>query len=220
MRVTLSALVLLLGGCVSTHAPVDPRETLLEAMAGTWDNWAQFAAAPDTLKVPPTVDGEWLDLQHATFTRVEAPALGSHVLYLEWHKGGSGGEISRQRLWSFRNDSEDGLRMDFYAFIDGKPFAGRAGEQGAFETLTRDTVRGYGPACALHFELRPAGFVGAISATDCTITAASGRRMGINARVALTADGTLEYQESGVLDDGRYAFRVPPTVPYRFQRLR
>jgi hypothetical protein len=44
--------------------------------------------------------------------------------------------------------------------------------------------------------------------------------MGINARVALTADGSLEYQESGVLDDGRYAFRVPPTEPYRFRRLR
>jgi hypothetical protein len=72
----------------------------------------------------------------------------------------------------------------------------------------------------LRFELAPNGFTGAISAQECTITAASGRRMGINARVALTADGTLEYQESGRLDDGRYAFRVPPTEPYRFRRLR
>jgi hypothetical protein len=81
-------------------------------------------------------------------------------------------------------------------------------------------LRRYGPACALRFGLSPAGFEGAISVQECTITAASGRRMGINARVALTADGTLEYQESGVLDNGRYAFRVPPTEPYRFQRLR
>jgi hypothetical protein len=71
----------------------------------------------------------------------------------------------------------------------------------------------------LRFVVQPAGFAGEISAEECTITAASGRRMGINARVALTAEGTLEYQESGRLDDGRYAFRVPPTEPYRFQRL-
>jgi hypothetical protein len=43
--------------------------------------------------------------------------------------------------------------------------------------------------------------------------------MGINARVALTTNGTVEYQEAGLLDDGRYAFRVPRTEPYRFQRL-
>jgi|APFre7841882724_1041349.scaffolds.fasta_scaffold84204_1 hypothetical protein len=220
MRLALSALVLLLCGCTATRAPADPRDALVAGLAGAWDNRQQFAAAPDSLKVPPSVDGEWLDLQHAMFTRVDAPALGDHVLYLEWRSGGPEGTISRQRLWSFRNDPADGLRMDFYAFIDGKPYAGKGTESGTFRSLTTAALRGYGPACALRFDLRGAGFMGAISAEECTITAASGRRMGINARVALTADGSLEYQESGVLDDGRYAFRVPPTEPYRFRRLR
>jgi hypothetical protein len=31
-------------------------------------------------------------------------------------------------------------------------------------------------------------------------------------------DGALLYRESGQLEDGRYAFRVPPTEPYRFIR--
>jgi len=220
MRLALLSLVLLLCGCTATHAPTDPREKLLSGLAGTWDNRTQFTAAPAELKVPPSVDGEWLDLQHATFTRVDAPALGTHVLYLEWRNGGPDGAISRQRIWSFRNDPAGGIRMDFYAFVDGKPYAGRGNDSGAFASLTTEALRGYGPACALQFELQAPGFVGAISAQECTITAASGRRMGINARVALTADGTLEYQESGRLDDGRYAFRVPPTEPYRFRRLR
>jgi hypothetical protein len=166
------------------------------------------------------VDEEWLDLQHATFTRIDAPALGTHVLHLEWRSNGPDRPISRQRLWSFRNDPTDGLRMDLYAFIAGQPYAGRGGEPGALATVTKDALRGYGPVCALRFELQPNGFSGVISAQECTITAASGRRMGINARVTLTADGTLEYQESGLLDDGRYAFRVPPTGPCRFQRVR
>jgi hypothetical protein len=44
--------------------------------------------------------------------------------------------------------------------------------------------------------------------------------LGAPTNLALTADGTLEYQESGLLDDGRYAFRVPPTEACRFQRVR
>jgi hypothetical protein len=220
MRLAFATLALSLGACTATRLPTDPRDTVLDGMVGTWENRAQFSAAPAELKVPPSVDGEWLDLQHATFARVDAPALGTHVLYLEWRSNGPDGPISRQRLWSFHTDPAGELRMDFYAFVDGKPYAGRGGETGAFGTLARDALRGYGPSCALRFELQARGFVGEISAEECTITAASGRRMGINARVALTADGTLEYRESGRLDDGRYAFRVPPTEPYRFQRLR
>jgi len=62
-------------------------------------------------------------------------------------------------------------------------------------------------------------FQGVISASQCNITAASGRRMSINAQVELGADGTLEYRESGQLEDGRYAFRVPTSQPYRFVRI-
>jgi hypothetical protein len=64
-----------------------------------------------------------------------------------------------------------------------------------------------------------ATFVDAITAKECNITAASGHRMGIDARLELTANGTLEYRESGQLEDGRYAFRVPPSAPYQFRRL-
>ena len=115
------------------------------------------------------------------------------MLYRAWRSNGPDGPISRQRLWSFRHDPTDGLRMDFYAFVDGQPYAGRGGEPSALATVTKDALRGYGPAGALRFERRPNGFSGVISAQECTITAASGRRMGINARVSLTADGTLEY---------------------------
>jgi hypothetical protein len=34
----------------------------------------------------------------------------------------------------------------------------------------------------------------------------------------LLADGSVQYRESGQLEDGRYAFRVPPTEPYQFVR--
>lgn len=222
IRSFAACFAVLLSGCAVRPAvtPVlltDARDLFVSSLAGIWDNSAQFAAAPASLKVPPSVNGEWLDLQHATFVRIDAPAIGDRVLYLEWKSGGPTGVISRQRIWSFRK-TDGVIRMDFYAFVDGKPFAGRAGETNAFRGLTADLLRGYGPACGLLFDFKRDGFVGAISARECSITAASGRRMGIDATVELTADRVLQYRESGQLEDGRYAFRVPTNQPYRFVR--
>lgn len=215
-------LAVALAGCASlAPAPAeDPAARVVAALAGPWDNRAQFDAAPAALKVPPSVDGRWLDLQHAAFFAVEAPAIGPHVLYLEWRNGGPSGAISRQRIWSFRNDADGGLRMDFFAFIDGAPWAGRGAERGAFATLERAALRGYDASCALRFTMSDhGGFAGRIGADECTLTAASGRRMGIDAEVVLDRDGRLGYRESGRLADGGYAFRVPPDQPYRFVRL-
>jgi hypothetical protein len=199
--------------------------TIVGALAGDWHNSPQYNAAPVALKVPPSVQGDWLDLQHASFRRIEAPAIGSQVLYLEWRSGGPTGPISRQRIWSFRGgsdgDADSTVRMDFYAFVDGKPFAGRAAEPGAFKDLAATDLRGYGPGCALRVTRPAPGTLRArITAAECSITAASGRRMGIDAEFSLEADGSLSYREAGTLEDGRPAFRVPPTMPYRFERLR
>lgn len=215
------AAVLGLAGCATGPAVApDPRDALLAQLAGSWDNRAQFDAAPARLKVAPTVEGNWLDLQHAQFVRVVAPAIGDRVLYLEWRNGSASGAISRQRIWSFRREPDGALRMDFFAFVDGKAFAGRGDEAGAFSALDPSLLRGYGSACALRFEPdADGGWSGRIGADECSLVAASGRRMGIDAAIVLAADGALAYRESGRLDDGRYAFRVPPTMPYRFRRL-
>ena len=87
---------LLASSPVVRGAPVAPDPALdavVASLVGDWDNRAQYDAAPAALKVPPTVEGEWLDLQHARFFEVVAPALGSHVVYLEWRRGGPDGEI-------------------------------------------------------------------------------------------------------------------------------
>jgi len=194
-------------------------EAIVDGLVGTWDNRAQYEAAPAALKVSPSVDGEWMDLQHARFTRVAAPALGSHVVYLEWRRGGPEGEISRQRLWSFRRDAAGRPVMDFYAFRDGAPYAGQGVSPQAFKAVTLEQLRGYPPGCELDFARQGEGFFGAVGPERCSIVAASGRRMGILAQIDIGASGSLGYRESGRLEDGGYAFRVPPTQPYRFQRI-
>ena len=221
LAVLLTAAALVRGEAApAAHAVSDAElDAVVDGLVGTWDNRVQYDAAPAALKAPPSVDGEWLDLQHARFTRVAAPALGSHVVYLEWRRGGPDGEISRQRLWSFRRDAAGRMVMDFYAFRDGSPYAGQGISPQAFMAVTPEQLRGYPPGCELDFARQGEGFFGAVGPERCSIVAASGRRMGILAEIDIGASGTLGYRESGRLEDGRYAFRVPPTQPYRFERI-
>jgi len=206
-------------------APLQPKLApgvgydVIASLLGAWDNQAQFKAAPPALKVPPSVQGEWLDQQYAEFHLVRVPALGDQVVYLEWRNGGPGGTISRQRLWSFRADPDGTLRMDFYAFIDGAPWDGKGSDSTAFANITAADLRAYAPECALRFTQEGDIWRARISAEECQIVAASGRKMGIDATVELSADGVLAYRESGVLENAQFAFRVPPTQPYEFRRI-
>jgi hypothetical protein len=218
---TFAAGTAVLSGCAwrtGTSASNVSPATLVAGFGGTYTNALQYEAAPTALKVAPSVQGEWLDLQHAQFVRVDAPAIGANVLYLEWRSGSQTGQVSRQRIWSFRQDASGTTRMDFFAFVDGTAWIGQGKTANAFKTLALDKLRGYGDRCALTFASEGQSVVGHISGKECSITAASGRRMAIDARVVLLADGSVQYRESGQLEDGRYAFRVPPTEPYQFVR--
>jgi hypothetical protein len=212
------SLALGLAACAVSPSGSDPLERLSAALEGAYSNAQQFAEADAALRRPPAVGHpyDWIDAQHATFYRVGAPSIGRHVVYLEWRSGGPGGPISRQRLWSFRRDEAGAPRMDFFTFKDPSPFAGRGGEPGAFAALEPDELIGYGDACALVVTSVAGGFH-AVIPESCSIMARSGRRMRLQALVALD-DKTLSYQEEGVLEDGAVAFRVPGGPAYRFNR--
>jgi hypothetical protein len=186
---------------------------LAARLEGRYDNGAQYAAADPALKVPPSVAGKWLDFQHATFTRVAAPLLGGTVVYLEWRSAGPEGAISRQRIWRFF-DTADGVAMDFYTIDRPERFAGKAAVPGAFAGLGPGDLKSYGPACSARFG---ADGRGRVDPARCVITANSGRTMAIRADIGI--GGTIvSYSEAGILADGRFAFAVPPTEPYRFVR--
>ncbi len=200
--------------------PIDPLRAHSAALVGRWSNGLQWVQAPDDLRRPPAVGHpyDWLDYQEATFFRVAAPNIGTHVVYLEWR--GDDGMISRQRLWSFRRDAAGAVRMDFFTLRSPEALAGHGAEGGAFAALTADDVIGYGEACALVVTAQGdnGGFIADIP-TTCRITARSGRVMTLTAQVYL--DNTaLAYQEAGLLDDGDFAFKVPGGPPYVFLRGR
>lgn len=190
-------------------------------LIGNWDNGAQMAGAPETMKRPPVAGDayEWIDGQYATFFPVDVPALtvdGGKAIYLVWRKGSATGPISRQRLWVFRTYATGQTVMDFYAFKNGAPFEAATRANDAFKALTPDDLTAYGPLCTLPVSVTPTGWRAEIPAT-CAITARSGRRMVLSAQIVV--DGrTLSYREQGVLDSGAYAFKVPGGPAYQFIR--
>ncbi len=191
---------------------------LANLLAGTWDNEAQFAAAPAAVRVAPTVGGRWLDRQVARFYPVQASQLGGRVLYVEWR--GADGAITRQRIWRLRDgpDGAGSVAMDYYLIDRPERFAGRGREPGAFAALIAAELTGYGPGCAVRWTAAASGWRGRVEPDKCAITARSGRRMTLDVTVAATRD-TLEYRERGVLENGAVAFDVPSFAPYAFRRV-
>ena len=187
-------------------------------LAGDFDTQVQFDRADAALKVSPSVTGRWLDRQYASIRVVDAPVLGPNVFYLEWRSGGPSGPVSRQRLWALRPGTSS---MAFYTFKDPAPFAGRAAKAGAFRRLSLDQLLSYPAACDVQWKEAPhyETLEGRIDPITCRIVAQSGRGMRLDVTIAATERG-FTYQEKGILDDGRIAFAVPPTEPYRFERVR
>lgn len=196
---------------------------VLRFLTGRFSNAQQYESAPEDWRREPAAGNpyEWLDLQYATHTRVEAPELGEHVIYLEWRSGAEDGPVSRQRLWVFRQDEEGALAgFDFFTLRDPEPLAGRAEEEGAFAALTEEDVVGYPDDCLVRARQSPGGaYHFAVAGQDCVITAQSGTEMRIHASVRASRT-FFTYRESGISMDGEVVFQVPGAPqPYAFRRL-
>jgi hypothetical protein len=212
---------LMLAACACATAPnAPPLHDYLAALAGAYDNSAQYNAAPATLKRTPASDAsyEWLDQQYGVFEKIDAPNLGPHALYVEWREGGPDGAITRQRVWLLRTDQNGAARMDIFAFKSPQDYAGKAQVAGAFGTLTPNDLTGYGPECGLYLTPRGAGaWDGRIEPFQCQVKSPSGKSMGLDMRVTIMPTGVL-YKEAGILDDETIAFSAPGGPPYEFRR--
>lgn len=196
------------------YSPVErlPRNGGGDAVAlleDVWSNSEQYAFAPDGV-----------ELQYAAFHRVDAPAIGPHVVYLEWRSGGPDGAISRQQLWAFREAADGALAgMDVYRLAEPGRHAGRGGETGAVAELTSGDLVAYPDGCTLTARV-PAWTGHALETRRraCRITDEAGRRVGLQARVEI-ARHRVGYGETGIFDDGTEAFGSPGGgQAYEFRR--
>ena len=215
MPCSIGSLLAWATGTALAAGPVGPAD-----LAGEFDNFAQVAALPAEVSREPRPGEPWVDRQFARFVPFPAAEIGEHVYYLEWRAGGPAGRISRQRVWAFLSARNGVTPMRFYTLERGEDWAAAAGDPALLAALSAETLLPYPAGCEVLF--RPVGdgrFAGEIPAGECGIVARqSGRRMEIRARIGLAGD-RLEYDEAGLLPDGRAAFRVPEGYRYEFRRV-
>lgn len=193
--------------------------TLLAWTVGEFDNRQQVARGENSLlEVPPDPDRS-PDLLFPVFVRVAAPALGRHVVYLQWPTGRPQGRLQRQRIWSFVVDPQrNAVLMDFYTLRDPARWRdAHLRPETALREISRDDVIPYPPSCRLPFRRHADVFIGEIP-PDCRITSQQTRTdMTIRARIVIGRD-QLWYAESGVRADGSVVFQVPVAGSYQFRR--
>jgi hypothetical protein len=169
-------------------------------------------STPDPSRAP--------DLLFPVFALVEAPALGRHVIYLQWPIGSPEGRLQRQRIWAFEIDeSRNTVMMDFFTLRDPDRWRDAQLEpKAALRSITRDDLIPYPPACRLPFRRHADVFIGEIPRGECRIISQQTRTdMTINAKIVIGRD-QVWYEESGVRQDGSVVFKVPASGSYQFRR--
>jgi hypothetical protein len=111
-------------------------ELMLSWFEGEFDNHLQFLADQED---PPEQPHEWI---HSIFTRVELPAFGEHVFYVEQYTDGDPTKIYRNRIYTFVADDEnEAIKLAIYSFADPAAFAGAHLEPAKLEGLTPGQLR-------------------------------------------------------------------------------
>ncbi|MEE8305837.1 MAG: chromophore lyase CpcT/CpeT [Gammaproteobacteria bacterium] len=78
---------------------------------------------------------------HSQIRRVEVPALGDYVLYVEEYKDNDPASIFRQRLYVLSADEEEkAVRLKLMFFKDGKSFLGAHNDTARLAGLANDSV--------------------------------------------------------------------------------
>jgi hypothetical protein len=226
--VTLAALALLVhlaprareaaGG--TEHPLVAELATLLGWLEGSFDNRRQVELGENALHDAPADPERAPDLLFPVFARVQAPALGEHVVYLQWPMGSPDGRLQRQRIWTFEPDpARNAVIMDFFTLREPERWRdAHLAPDDAMLEITRADLIPYPPACRLPFRRHADVFIGEIPKGACRIVSQQTRTdMTINARVIVGRD-QVWYDESGVRPDGSVVFQVPASGTYQFRR--
>jgi CpeT/CpcT family (DUF1001) len=185
-------------------------------ISGNFNTYNQRKKLSDTVASVFHPHKPWLNTLYAWHIPVSIPALGKHIIYLEWRD--EKGNISRQRLWHFKQGNDQQIKMDFYAFKVDSLFKDIKNNLSKLQQITLNDLVSYPDGCTLIFTKQSNKFIGLLNPTTCkVITQRSNRIMQLFASIQITKKG-FYYSEYGQLPDGSLAFKVPGFERYWFQK--
>ena len=199
----VAALIVPAQSVADKHAVLDrDMRTLLEWFPGVYDNQEQVYFEEQ--------QGVAEDLRHErihhTFARVDLPAFGDNVFYIQQYIDDNPGNIYRQRIYVFTADyEENAIRLAIHTPKDVAALVDAHLDPSKLEGLTpADTTNM--PGCDVFWRKRAAEFDGQMKAGACSfISKRSGKRIIIDDDLILT-DSEIWISDRAEDEDGNYVF--------------
>lgn len=183
---------------------------------GRFDNDRQVFFA-DALGVPEDARHERI---HSVFRRVDLPAFGEHVFYVEQYSGAAAANIYRQRIYVFTPAPETGeIRLDIHAPRAPERLAGAHLDAGLLAGLTPEGATAF-PQCAVYWRRQENQFVGETRRGECRVVSQrSGQTLLIEDDLVLTPDA-IWIRDRAETEDGSYVYGNRAGIAHQLRRAR
>ena len=190
--------------------------TFLEWFPGVYDNQEQVYFEEE-LGVP---EDERHERIHHTFARVDLPAFGEHVFYVQQYLDDDPGKIYRQRIYVFSADyEENAIRLQIYTPNDVESLVDAHLDPSKLAGLTPEQARNM-PGCDVFWTKRAAEFDGQMKERACSfVSQRSGKRIIIDDDLVLSRD-ELWISDRAEDEDGNYVFGNKAGVPHKNVKAR
>lgn len=228
-RWRIAACLALVGSMVAAAAwgqglqePPPPRavqekdfRTFLSWFEGEFDSGEQVAFA-DELGIPKDAVPERI---HSIFRRVNLPAFGEHVFYVEQYLDGDPAKIYRQRLYVFSLDEqEQAIKLVIHIPPDPKALVGAHRDPSKLTGLTPEMTRSP-PGCEVYWRRRGDAFLGDMKPGACTFKSErSGKTIVVSDDLYLD-DDEIWIHDRAVDADGGYVYGNKAGIPNKLRKV-
>ncbi|MCH9696000.1 MAG: chromophore lyase CpcT/CpeT [Gammaproteobacteria bacterium] len=209
MRKLMSVLAVLAVATTTMEAGADDSavldrdmRTFLQWFPGVYDNQEQVYFEVEQ-GVPEEERHERI---HHTFARVELPAFGEHVFYVQQYLDDDPQKIYRQRIYVFTPDyEENSIRLAIHTPNDVEALVDAHLDSSKLEGLTPELARNM-PGCDVWWQKQANQFLGYMRAGECSfVSKRSGKRIIIDDDLVLTED-EIWISDRAEDEDGNYVF--------------
>jgi len=213
--VIAASVALMLASPVRAQSSLDADLTqFLAWFAGEFDNNQQVFVEREQ-KMPAAEIHEHI---HSIFTKVDLPAFGPHVFYVQQYQDGDPAKLYRQRLYTFTADAAAGaIVLRILSFPDDKAVIDAHKTPSKLAGLTPASMRAM-PGCDVHWRREGDAFIGSMKAGACRIPSrASGKTITVMDDLKLTAN-EIWISDRATDDSGAIVFGHPKGVPHKLTR--
>lgn len=195
-RITAALLITMMAPATAAESTLD---RLTRLMTGTFES---------TGSEPPFVQRR---------IRIDAPAIGDHVFYLQINQG-EDRQLYRQRILVARETADGGIEQRAFTIVEASRFVDA--ERSAMAGLTPEDIEAFlGEGCKQSWLAIESGFRGYVDPATCVITSRrTGKPRGIESEEILSEDGSM-LAERGFDPDGNQLFGTPSGEHLALRRI-